>query len=289
MCNALLRPSRSVTLLLLAASLACWSNDQPTAIPPATLGLLVLPNATLIQQGASASVSVKVTLSREPDGEVTVTVTEGLDGVTTTVTSVETTGRVTIATLRIDVGPSMMPGTYQLAVRGSAAGFPESSASLWLTVVEPPPSCAPEALVCAQWAASATASTEYTSTDWSAAQAAGQPSIYRCADEVTAWASAEPDGVDWLELRYPESVRPTEIRIHENWGVSSIVSVEVRDVAGTYHTVYSAQPGRFVCPRTLYVPVTGVTVLVNAVRINVDQRLVRDWNEIDAVLLIGTR
>jgi len=144
--------------------------------------------------------------------------------------------------------------------------------------------------VYAQWATGATASTEYTSDEWSAFQATGAPNAEGCNDDPRAWATLEFDGVDWLELTYAQPVRPSEIRIHEVWGVGSIVKVEVRDVGGEYHTVYTAQPdGPQTCPRMLTIPVTGVAAMVSTVRVTVDQRFISDWNEIDAVRLAGYR
>lgn len=41
------------------------------------------------------------------------------------------------------------------------------------------------------------------------------------------------------------------------------------------------------CPRVFSIPVTGVDVPVVAVRIHLDQREGGNWNEIDAVELVG--
>jgi hypothetical protein len=141
----------------------------------------------------------------------------------------------------------------------------------------------------AQWASGATASSEYTSDEWSANQATGAPNVTRCEDNPSAWASMEPT-VDWLEVTYAQPVRPIEIRIHEIWAVGSIVKVEVKDLSGAYQTVYTAQPtDTLPCPHVLTIPVTKVTAKVSAVRVTVDQRARADWNEIDAVRLTGGR
>jgi hypothetical protein len=175
-------------------------------------------------------------------------------------------------------------------VHGTGAGVVEAAAMFVLVVVAPPPApCVPDDGPCEQWAASAIASSEYSSTDWSASQATGSPDFEACsASDVHAWASSQAAGVDWLELAYPVSVHPTEIRVYEGYGVSSIVKVEVMDEAGVYHTVYAAQPELLTCPRELSIPVTGILARVKVVRVSVDQRSLLDWDEIDAVLLIGT-
>ena len=142
----------------------------------------------------------------------------------------------------------------------------------------------------AQWAIGATASTEYTPGDWSAMQSTGEPNVTGCVDDPHAWASKSQGGVDWLELTYARPVRPSEIRIHEVSGVGSIVKVEVKDGSGAYQTVYTAVPTVTQgCPRILTIAISGVTAMVSAVRVSVDQRALFDWNEIDAVRLTGYR
>jgi hypothetical protein len=139
-----------------------------------------------------------------------------------------------------------------------------------------------------QWAVGATASSEYGSDDWSARQATGAPDTTECGDIRTAWASATSDGVDWLEVSFATAVVPTEINIRETYSPGSIARVEVRDERGSYHTVWEAVPAPVEqCPRVLTIPVSGVDVRVNAVRINLDQRVEGYWNEIDAVELVG--
>lgn len=140
-----------------------------------------------------------------------------------------------------------------------------------------------------QWASTATASSQYDLELWSSAQATGAPNVASCDDESRAWASADPD-FDWLELQYLTPVRPSEIRIYEVWQPGSIVKVEVKDLSGAYHSVYTASPKAHLgCLRTLSIPVTTFTEPVTAVRLTLDQRVLSDWNEVDAVRLLGYR
>jgi hypothetical protein len=148
------------------------------------------------------------------------------------------------------------------------------------------PTVAPGEL--SQWAISAVASSEYSSPEWSAQQATGAPDTPECGDYQTAWATESYDGVDWLEVGYATPVRPVRINIHETNSPGFIVRVEVKDEGGMYHTVWQGTPGALdQCPRILSVPVTGIESRVVAVRINLDQRAGGDWDEIDAVELIG--
>jgi hypothetical protein len=140
-----------------------------------------------------------------------------------------------------------------------------------------------------QWAASATASSQYGDPDWAASAATGAPDTSECGDYATAWASESSSGQDWLEVTYSTAVVPTKIVIYETYNPGSIVKVEVKDTSGNYHTAWTGNAGAASeCPRQLTVTVSGVSQKVNAVRINLDQSVVGSWDEIDAVQLVGT-
>ena len=142
-----------------------------------------------------------------------------------------------------------------------------------------------------QWATGATASTQYENFMWSANQALGAPNVAAdCNDEWRSWASLDNTTVEWLELSYDQPVRPTEIRKQEVYAPGSIVKVEVKDLAGQYHQVYSATPAAIAaCLHTRTIAISDVTAYVSSVRVTIDQSVIRDWNEIDAVRLTGYR
>jgi hypothetical protein len=140
-----------------------------------------------------------------------------------------------------------------------------------------------------QYAVSAVASSEYTDATWSAMQATGAPDVTQCGDIPQAWASERSGTEEWIELTYAERVRPTEVRIHESFNPGSVVRVDVKLASGQLQAVYTAAPAIIEeCPRTLTVPITGVQDKILTVRLSVDQRLVGNWSEIDAVQLKGT-
>jgi hypothetical protein len=141
-----------------------------------------------------------------------------------------------------------------------------------------------------QWASSASASSEFGSSDWSAQQAVGEPNTAACGDQITAWASADYGaGVDWLTVDFATPVVPTQINIHESYTPGSIIKVDVIDTNSTIHTVWQGTPASVAqCPRVFVVNVSNVDSKVNSVVISVDQSVLADWDEIDAVELIGT-
>jgi hypothetical protein len=167
------------------------------------------------------------------------------------------------------------------------------SGALVLAVVSCSSGTEPDELV-QQWASSAVASSQYDTPDYGPQEATGAPDMPQvttnCPDEVEAWASQTANGVDWIELSYAQAVRPTAIKVHEYWSPGQITKIEVKLSDGTYQTVYTAQPADpGVCARVLTANVTGITASIRSVRITVDQQARNDWNEIDAVQLIGYR
>ncbi len=140
-----------------------------------------------------------------------------------------------------------------------------------------------------QWGAIAYASTEYGNPDWSAGQATGAPDTVECGDYATAWAASgsnSPD--DWLEVHYAKPMFAEEIRIYETYNPGSIVKVEVITVVADYIAVWEGDPeASGECPRVFSVPVEGIEAPITGVRLTLDQSVIGDWNEIDAVQLVG--
>jgi len=140
-----------------------------------------------------------------------------------------------------------------------------------------------------QWAVSAIASSWYGDGEsWSPAQATGEPNVTDCYDDTRAWASAESNTVDWLELTYAKPVNPRQVNIVQTYNPSYVVKVELFDAQGNYHEIYSgngAAAGS--CPFTLSIPVEDAGYQAVGVKITIDQTVVADWNEIDAVELVG--
>jgi len=151
-----------------------------------------------------------------------------------------------------------------------------------------PPEPARQELI-RQWASSAYASSEYGNPDWSAGQATGAPDTLECGDTSTAWASYDNFTVEWIEVRFETPVVPTEINIYESHTPTQVSRVEVVDMQGIYHEVFTAEPKMAPdCPYILSAPVTGADYEAVGVKITIDQsQLGLPWDEIDAVELVG--
>jgi len=183
-------------------------------------------------------------------------------------------------------------GQYDIWV-GSYSSDEFIAGTLYFTELELGPDdvgseAGPSGDMASQWASSATASSEYGSTGWSASQATGAPDTEECGDISTAWATATSDGVDWIELTYDVPVFPAEINVYETNSPGFIADVYVFDENGDYYMVWEGTPeAADECPRIFSVEVVGVDVPVVGVLINLDQSDGGYWNEIDAVELVG--
>ncbi|MFZ4827781.1 MAG: hypothetical protein ACOYLB_10530 [Phototrophicaceae bacterium] len=138
-----------------------------------------------------------------------------------------------------------------------------------------------------QWASTAKGSTQFSATDWSAQQATGAPNSLTCADAATAWASATVADNERLILRYDEAVYPTQVNIFQNYGRGSIVSVAIMTEGGQEIALANSQDTDTSCPGVFSLAIPPMTERVNGVIVYVDQVAMGEWNEIDAVELVG--
>jgi hypothetical protein len=137
----------------------------------------------------------------------------------------------------------------------------------------------------AQFAAQASASSQYDSSSWSALQATGAPNTAECGDFSSAWASRSSVGVDWLLLTFDQAVIPARIVVYESYNPGAITRVEVLDENDSPTVIYTSESTRYgECPKQLVIEVNNVSVPVKSVRLTLDHSA---WSEIDAVQLIG--
>ena len=180
--------------------------------------------------------------------------------------------------------PSMKP-TKQLSLTGTPAPTPTP-----LKIDDFLPTARPGEV--RQWAVKASASSEFLEDKWSAMQAAGKPDTFTCSDSATAWAAAEKDTIEWIELEYAEAVMPVEVNIFQNYNPSQVTEVAVLTEDGERLVIWEGYPERVKdCPDMMTVTVdTAFNKPVKKVRVTLDQRVNGwGWNEIDAVELVGSK
>jgi hypothetical protein len=139
-----------------------------------------------------------------------------------------------------------------------------------------------------QWAASATASSQYGSDTWSASQATGEPNTPDYGDHGTAWAPSVYDGGhEWLELTYESAVIPTEVAVWESSGNGFVTRVEAWDPdASTWVTLWQGEDRSPEFVVGFAPEIERVAFATDRLRISIDTA-VPGWNEVDAVMLEG--
>jgi hypothetical protein len=143
-----------------------------------------------------------------------------------------------------------------------------------------------------QWAVRASASSEFLDERWSAMQATGKPDTLACIDSKNAWAAANQNTIEWIDLDYAEAVIPQEINIYQNYNPSQVTEVAVFTDSGEKQVIWEGYPERVKdCPDLMTVTVDpGFRIPVHKVRVTLDQRVNGwGWNEIDAVELVGKK
>jgi hypothetical protein len=142
------------------------------------------------------------------------------------------------------------------------------------------------------YGSTATASSEYSSTEFSAMQATGAPNSTTCGDDDRSWSPLTgTSSPEWLEVRYASSVRATGVKVYETFTspafapLSSggfVYQIDLIDTGSVYHTVWTGSDptscGGVLAPtwvETSY-DVIGVKVYTQAA----------GYEEIDAVGLV---
>jgi YD repeat-containing protein len=133
------------------------------------------------------------------------------------------------------------------------------------------------------WANSATASTQYSSGNWSAAQAAGAPNVWVCDSIAQAWApSTSGSGGQWLEATFTTPVTAVGVWIHETYTPGFITRVDFKDTNDTYTTVWTGTDTT-PCVNWFSLSFSPTALPVKAVKIYTQ---IAGWEEIDAVGLV---
>lgn len=141
-----------------------------------------------------------------------------------------------------------------------------------------------------QWASNALASSEYTSTDWSAKQITGAPDVDSCGPNPKAWSPAYIDTEEYIELKFDIPVIPTEVVIYQSNNPSQVVEIQLFDTQGEGWLLWYGDPEIVSdCPdkwtHTIDLEETFVT---DTIVIFVDQSFLDIGGvEIDAVELVG--
>lgn len=135
-----------------------------------------------------------------------------------------------------------------------------------------------------QWVSEARASSQYSSSTWSAQQATGEPNTSQCGDNSTTWApGSRGSGPEWLELIFDTPVYATGLRVHETYNSGFIYRVEFVDVYGQKRTIWQGTDST-ACPGWFELNIAQTRYLVKSVILHTQ---IKGYEEVDAVELTG--
>ena len=123
---------------------------------------------------------------------------------------------------------------------------------------------------------------------WGPEQAIGAPDTPTAGGFQTAWATLDPDGgPEWLVVDFPKEVEVAQIRVRETLGPGTIFTVSAIIAEGGEKILWHGTEPTAEAPVEMeFNP--SIQVRSRRIRIQLDTSLVKGWNEIDAVELIGS-
>jgi hypothetical protein len=123
---------------------------------------------------------------------------------------------------------------------------------------------------------------------WGPEQATGVPDTMQAGDYRTAWASLEADaGPEWLVVDFPKEVEVAQVRVRETLGPGTIFMVSAILADGSEKILWhGTEPAAEAPVEMEFNPSSKVRS--RRIRIQLDTTVVKGWNEIDAVELVGT-
>lgn len=122
---------------------------------------------------------------------------------------------------------------------------------------------------------------------WGPEQATGAPDTLQAGDYRTAWASLEADsGPEWLVVDFPKEVEVAQVRVRETLGPGTIFMVSAILADGSERILWhGTEPAAEAPVEMEFNPSSQVRS--RRIRIQLDTTVVKGWNEIDAVELVG--
>ena len=133
-------------------------------------------------------------------------------------------------------------------------------------------------------------SSEFSSTNWSAAQALGAPNTFAYGDLVTAWAPLPQNGtLEFITVGFTLPVFADGFVIRETYGNGFVYQVDVLDTANVLHTVWTgADPSPPGSPVDFTQAFTRTSFLVKGLKVYSDtNHNLGAWEEIDSIQLLG--
>jgi uncharacterized membrane protein len=131
-----LRATRALLFVGSVGLFQACGEDDPVA--PASITVSITPTSGSTGQGGNVTIPVTVTGSGGYSGTPAITVQDAPTGVTSSVSTVTTSGATSTATVTLNVASTVPPGDYPITIVASGTGVLAKSATYTLTVTGQP-------------------------------------------------------------------------------------------------------------------------------------------------------
>jgi hypothetical protein len=122
---------------------------------------------------------------------------------------------------------------------------------------------------------------------WGPEQLVGPPNTLDAGDQTTAWAQYTSNGGDeWLQVTFEKSVDIAEVIVRETYNPGTVAKVAAVLPNGQETAIWEGTEPAIQAPVDMSFPTTQ-KVNANTIKVYLDRRRARGWNEIDAVELVG--
>lgn len=140
-----------------------------------------------------------------------------------------------------------------------------------------------------QWAEDVEASSEISSAENSAAQAAGSSDTWEnCSDAITAWKPDPEDAQPWIEFYFATPVQPVGLNILLTGNPEAVVAVNLLSETDFFPLDMSTARVLEGCPTALtFDPMETTTISIIGIQIILDASVLDASFGIDAVQMIG--
>ncbi|HEY1861533.1 MAG TPA: hypothetical protein VGG61_14325 [Gemmataceae bacterium] len=120
---------------------------------------------------------------------------------------------------------------------------------------------------------------------WGPEQATGEPNVAAAGDNGNAWASKTEDAEDeWLLLEYDQPTIPTHVLVHETFNPGAVNRVTVFKLDGAEVEAWKDDdPTKVGSGQGISEIPLKVDFKITRVKLYIDSKNVKGWNEIDAV------
>lgn len=142
-----------------------------------------------------------------------------------------------------------------------------------------------------QWVAEVTDfSSQYNSSGWSANSVIGVPKVYpRYGDIQGAWASADKNADQFIQVKFQKKVFLREINIYETYHAGGVKNISAKDMQGNWVMVYKTHRLQNIEKSRIFSPSFNPPHFpVDELRLDIDCTACGTWVEIDAVNIVGT-